>query len=390
MSQYNFDEVIDRKGTDCLKYDFAVQRGQPEGVLPFWIADMDFRVAQPILDELHKRIDHGIFGYSDTGEAYFQALKNWQKKYFDWDIESDWLVKTPGVVPAINVAVRALTEVGDGVLVNRPVYYPFLAAIQNNGRKLVNSPLVLKDGHYEIDFDDLEQKIIDKNVKVAILCSPHNPVGRVWTKEELTKYAKICEKYGVIIIADEIHQDFSYEGHPHTTFATISPYAKDSCIICTAPSKTFNIAGLQCSNIFIPDRAIRELFRKELECFGYDQINLMAIAACQAAYEGGETWLTEVKAYIKGNKDFTRAYLAKHLPEMKLIEPEGTYLLWLDASFYTLDDKELERKIVHDGNLWVDMGTMFGPEGSGFFRFNIACPRATLELGLAQLVKAFK
>lgn len=390
MKLSDLDTVIDRRGTGCLKYDFAVQRGKPADVLPFWVSDMDFKVAEPILDALRKRVDHGIFGYSESGESYFEALKNWQKENYGWDIEPEWLIKTPGVVPAINLAVKALTKEGDGILINRPVYYPFLEAIRKNGRKLVNSPLILKNDHYELDFDDLEAKIKAENVKLALLCSPHNPVGRVWTKEELSRYADICIRNGVKIVADEIHEDFTYPGFTHTTFATISKEAAQNAIICTAPSKTFNIAGLQTSNILIPNPEIRKAFQDALDSFGYDQLNTMGLVACEAAYSYGREWLDTVKEYIRLNVDFTRDYLKENLPKMKLIEPEGTYLLWIDASAYGLSDEDLEHKVVYDCHLWLDMGYIFGPEGNGFLRFNPACPRETLIKGLTLLKEGFE
>jgi len=390
MDTLDLDTIIDRRGTGCLKYDFAVQRGKPADVLPFWVADMDFRVAEPITRALHARVDHGIFGYSEAGSSYFKALADWQKTYFHWTIHPEWLIKTPGVVPAINIAVKALTKPGDGVLLHQPVYYPFLSAIEKNGRRLVNSGLVLKEGHYEIDFDDMERKIEEGGVKLALLCTPHNPVGRVWTKEELTRYAEICLRHDVKIVADEIHQDFTYPGHTHTTFATISREAADNAIICTAPSKTFNIAGLQNSNIFIPNPEIRRAFQEELDAFGYDQLNVMGLVASEAAYREGRPWLEAVKSYLKGNLDFTRSFFKKEMPEMKLIEPEGTYLIWVDASAYGLSNEELAHKILYDCHLWLDMGYIFGKEGEGFLRFNLACPRETLEKGLRQLKEGFE
>lgn len=390
MDTLDLDTIIDRRGTGCLKYDFAVQRGKPADVLPFWVADMDFRVAEPITRALHARVDHGIFGYSEAGSSYFKALADWQKTYFHWTIHPEWLIKTPGVVPAINIAVKALTKPGDGVLLHQPVYYPFLSAIEKNGRRLVNSGLVLKEGHYEIDFDDMERKIEEGGVKLALLCTPHNPVGRVWTKEELTRYAEICLRHDVKIVTDEIHQDFTYPGHTHTNFATISREAADNAIICTAPSKTFNIAGLQNSNIFIPNPEIRRAFQEELDAFGYDQLNVMGLVASEAAYREGRPWLEAVKSYLKGNLDFTRSFFKKEMPEMKLIEPEGTYLIWVDASAYGLSNEELEHKILYDCHLWLDMGYIFGKEGEGFLRFNLACPRETLEKGLRQLKEGFE
>lgn len=389
MNIRDLDTLIDRKGTGCLKYDFAVARGKPADVLPFWVADMDFPVAKPITNALEKRIAHPIFGYSESGASYFEALANWQKTHFHWDIQPEWLIKTPGVVPAIHIAVKALTQPGDGVLIHQPVYYPFLNAILKNGRTLVNSGLVLKNGHYEIDFEDMEKKIIENHVKLALFCTPHNPAGRVWTRNELETYAAICLKHGVKIVADEIHEDFTYPGYTHTAFGTISEEAAQNAIICTAPSKTFNIAGLQNSNILIPSPTIRKAFQEELDSFGYDQLNVMGLVACEAAYRYGEDWLSTVKAYIKENLDFARDFFQKEMPKMKLIEPEGTYLIWVDASAYGLSNEALEHKILYDCHLWLDMGYIFGKEGEGFLRFNLACPRATLQQGLEQLKAGF-
>ena len=390
MERFDFDTVIDRKNTACLKYDFAGEYGVPEDTLPFWIADMDFKVADCITDALRDRVEHGIYGYSDTGISYFRALAGWEKKHFNWDIRPKWLIKTPGVVPAINIAVKALTEENDAVLINQPVYYPFYTAITQNNRKLINSPLILEDGHYEIDFADLEEKIKTHKVKAAILCSPHNPVGRVWTKEELHAYAEICRKYNVTVICDEIHADFVFKGHKHIPFASVSKDAADRSITCTAPSKTFNIAGLQTSNILIPNESIRNKFKAVLDSFGYERPNVMGIIAAEAAYRGGEEWLAAVWEYIENNLAFTKKFLADKLPKMKLIEPEGTYLLWIDCNAYDITDKELENKLLYDAKLWLDMGSMFGPEGNKFFRFNIACPKSVLEKGLDRLAEAFK
>ena len=383
MERFDFDTVIDRKNTSCLKYDFAGEYGVPEDTLPFWIADMDFKVADCITDALRDRVEHGIYGYSDTGVSYFRALAGWEKKHFNWDIRPEWLIKTPGVVPAINIAVKALTKENDAVLINQPVYHPFHAAITQNNRKLINSPLILKDGHYEIDFADLEEKIKTHKVKAAVLCSPHNPVGRVWSKEELRTYAEICRKYNIAVICDEIHADFVFKGHKHIPFASVSKDAADRSVTCTAPSKTFNIAGLQTSNILIPNESIRNKFKAVLDSFGYERPNVMGIIAAEAAYRGGEEWLAAVWEYFENN-------LAGRLPKMKLIEPEGTYLLWIDCNAYDITDKELENKLLYDAKLWLDIGSMFGPEGNKFFRFNIACPKSILEKGLGQLAEAFK
>lgn len=386
----DLNKVIDRKNTYSKKYDCAKENGMPEGLIPFWIADMDFPVAPAITEALQERINHGIYGYSDTNERYFDAVSAWFTNHFHWTPKPEWLVKTPGIVPAINIGVQALTEEGDAILVNRPVYYPFLEAIDHNKRKLINSPLIQKDGHYEMDFEDMERKIVENHVKLAIICTPHNPVGRLWTEKELRTYLDICLKHDVKIIADEIHADFNLPGETHHTFGSLGEDAEQNAIICTAPSKTFNIAGLQISNIWIANKEIREKFLAVETTFGYCEVNIMGIIACEAAYRGGEEWLKEVKAYIADNRKYTEDFLSKYLPKMKLTPAEGLYLLWIDCNAYGLTPKELEEKLVKEAGLWMDMGDMFGEEGNGFFRMNIACPRVTLEQGLKQLYEAFK
>ena len=388
MVDYNFDEVIDRRNTDCLKYDFAVQRGRPKDVLPFWVADMDFPIAQEIEDALVKRCQHGIFGYSEATDGYFAALQNWYLKHFNWQVQRPWLIKTPGVVFALAMAVKAFTEPGDGVLVQQPVYYPFTEVIRDNDREVVNAPLALVNGHYEIDFADLEQKLANPKVKLMFLCSPHNPVGRVWSKEELLKVGDLCLKYNVITVSDEIHSDFVWDDNVHTYFATLGEEYQQNCIVCTAPSKTFNLAGLQVSNIFIPNQKLRRAFRKQIDAAGYSQLNTLGLVACQAAYTYGEEWLTQVKAYIRSNITFVDDYLKQNLPQIKMLPIEGTYLVWLDCSALGMTADEREQWLWHEAKLWLDGGGIFGKEGEAFERINVACPRATLLQGLEQLKAA--
>ena len=388
MVTYDFDEVIDRRNTDCLKYDFAVQRGRPKDVLPFWVADMDFSIAQEIEDALVKRCQHGIFGYSEATDGYFAALQNWYLKHFNWQVQRPWLIKTPGVVFALAMAVKAFTEPGDGVLVQQPVYYPFTEVIRDNDREVVNAPLALVNGHYEINFADLEQKLADPKVKLMFLCSPHNPVGRVWTKEELLKVGDLCLKYNVITVSDEIHSDFVWDDNVHTPFATLGEEYQQNCIVCTAPSKTFNLAGLQVSNIFIPNQKLRRAFRKQIDAAGYSQLNTLGLVACQAAYTYGEEWLTQVKAYIRSNITFVDEYLKQNLPQIKMLPIEGTYLVWLDCSALGMTADEREQWLWHEAKLWLDGGGIFGKEGEAFERINVACPRATLLQGLEQLKAA--
>lgn len=391
---YNFDEVIDRRNTDSLKYDFAARRGMPEDILPLWVADMDFKAPEEVIEALVAKSQHGIFGYSDSREDYFDVLYKWFDDRFDWQIEPNWLVKTPGVVYGVTTAIRALTEAGDGVLIQEPVYYPFKESIEMNNRQVVINELVYEGGKYHIDFHDFEQQIVEKKVKMFVLCSPHNPVGRVWRKEELLQMGDICIKHGVIIVSDEIHADFVYPSHKHYVFADLKESYKDQTITCTAPSKTFNLAALQISNIFIADRRKRHKFRKAIVRGGYSQPNIMGLVACSAAYQYGEPWLEALKAYLKENLDFMRDYLEANIPGAKLVEPEGTYLVWVDVSgvkrFNGLMSKDVDRFIAHDAGVWLDGGTMFGAGGKGFQRFNIACPRATLELALKKIVHALK
>lgn len=388
MAAYDFDSVIDRRNTNSLKYDFAAERGRPSDVLPLWVADMDFRVAQPISDALHRAVDHGIFGYSEVKDAYYRAVAGWFSKHYAWEPKSEWLIKTPGVVFALAMAIRALTKEGEGVLIQTPVYYPFYSVIKDNGRKLVENELRYRNGRYEIDFDDFEAKIRNEQVKLFILCSPHNPIGRVWTTAELQRLGAICERYGVTVISDEIHCDFALSEHPHTVFAKACPNLIERTIICTAPSKTFNLAGLQVSNIWIPSAEIRQKLQKEIDRSGYSQLNTLGLVAAQAAYEGGEEWLTRCKAYLRANLDYLRAFLQEKLPEIKLVEPEGTYFAWLDCSGLGLDKKALNDLVVNKAKLWLDAGHIFGIRAASFQRVVLACPRKTLEQALTQLESA--
>lgn len=388
--KYNFDEIIDRKNSDSLKFDFAKEKGLPEDVLPLWVADMDFKAPPGVIDALQKSVDRGIFGYSDTKDDYYEIVAAWFKKRFDFTYEKEWLIKTPGIVFALANAVRALTEKGDSVIIQPPVYYPFFNVIRNNHRNIIENPLVCKDGKFYIDFEDFEKKIIDNKVKLFILCSPHNPVSRVWTKEELQKLGEICLKHNVYIVADEIHCDFVFEGHKHFIFIDAVPEMKERTIICTAPSKTFNIAGLQISNIFIPSAEIRERYMAEIDVTGFTVPANHGVVACKAAYETGEEWFEQCLSYIKGNFDYLRSFLEENLPEIKLIEPEGTYLAWLDCSGLGLSAEELNDLIINKAKLWLDAGDIFGKASEQYQRIVMACPGATLEKAMNQLKKAIK
>ena len=385
----NFDEIINRKSTSCLKYDFAAERGYPKDILPFWVADMDFRAPVPVIDALKTRADHGIFGYTQIKDDYFNVLQNWFRTRHDWEIERSDLVITPGVVFAVATAIRAFTRHGDAVLIQQPVYYPFANMIRQNERVLVDNPLHLIEGRYMIDFEDFEQKIVEHGVKLFILCSPHNPVGRVWTRAELEQITAICLRHNVIVVADEIHEEFVRSGFRHIPFASLSEEAAAITVTCTSPSKTFNLAGLQISNIFIRDKDLRRRFKEELSRTGYDEPNTLGLAGAKAAYEHGAEWLTQLLAYIEENHTRTKSFLTAHLPKVQIIAPEGTYLLWLDFRAYGLSDQALNEKIIREAHLWLDDGPIFGAGGSGFQRINIACPWSTLEMGLKNLAQAF-
>lgn len=384
----DFDTVPNRRGTNCFKYDFAREMGMPEDVLPLWVADMDFPTAPAVLERLHALAEHGIFGYTGVKDAYFSAVHNWYAQRFGWETQRSWLVTTPGVVFAIAIAIRAFTQKGDAILIQQPVYYPFANKVTENDRQLVVNPLVLKNGRYEMDFADMERKIVDYHVKMLLLCSPHNPVGRVWTKEELLRVGEICQKHGVLVVSDEIHADFTYAGHTHRVFASVKSEFADFTITCTAPSKTFNLAGLQNSNIFIPNRQLRHVYKKELSACGCGGTNCMGMAACQAAYEAGADWLEQLKQYLAGNLAYIRQFLREKLPDIALIEPEGTYLVWLDLRKLGLTEQQQRQLIVQDAKLWLDTGTLFGQGGEGFERINIACPRTTIEQAMQRLEHA--
>lgn len=385
---YDFDQLIDRRNTNSLKFDFAAERGKPADILPLWVADMDFSVPREVQEAIHQAVAHGIFGYSEVKQDYFEVVQSWFKRHFGWETKEDWLIKSPGVVFAITMAVRALTQEGDGVMIQQPVYYPFSETIRLNNRKLVVNSLVYQNNQYSIDFEDFENKIIDNHVKLFLLCNPHNPVGRVWTKEELIHIGEICLKHKVLVVSDEIHCDFTYPGYQHIVFSNINESFAQNTITCTAPSKSFNLAGLQVSNIFIQNEALRKKVKHEMAKSGYSQLNTLGLAACKAAYQFGEPWLMQLRSYLLGNLEYVREFLADQLPMIKLIEPQGTYLIWLDFSALKLTRKELEELIVHKAKLWLDPGHIFGSEGEGFERINIACQRQTLAKALEQLYLA--
>ncbi|WP_408071951.1 MalY/PatB family protein [Butyrivibrio sp. JL13D10] len=388
MGKYDFDRVIERRGTSSLKYDFGMQRMGRTDLLPLWVADMDFALPDEIIGDIKNRVDHGIFGYTDPDEEYNEAVKRWFKDRHNLDIKDEWNTVVPGVVYSIAMAIRAVTYEGDSVIIQEPVYYPFKETILLNKRKCINNQLVYKNGHYEIDFDDFEKKIKEHNVKLFLLCSPHNPVGRVWTREELTRLGDICLKHNVTIFADEIHSDFIYPGYKHISFLSLGEKYLKSLMVGTSPSKTFNIAGLQVANILIPHKTLRDEFRRENEAAGYSQPNVLGLTATISCFNKGRKWVDELKEYLKGNLDYIRDYLKENIPEVKLIEPEGTYLIWLDFSEVTGDYHDLKHLIVEEAKLWLDAGIIFGRETALFERINIAASRVVIKTAMESLERA--
>ena len=387
----DFDRVVSRKNTRCLKYDFAARRGYPEDVLPLWVADMDFRTSSYVEGALEGLTRHNIYGYSNTqpGDGFFESVSGWMKRRHGWNVDPSWHVKTPGVCFAIATAIRAFTEPGDAVLIQQPVYYPFSSLIRKNGRRRVSSDLVQDgDGNWRIDFDDFERKIAENDVKMFILCSPHNPVGRAWSAGELARIGRICAEHRVLVFSDEIHADFTWNGE-HRVFQETDASFRNFTVTATSPSKTFNLAGLQQSNIFIPDSELRRRFEQELERTGYDEPTVFGIAAAQAAYEHGDEWYGAMKAYVAENIGFADRFIRECLPGIRMNKPEGTYLIWLDFRDTGLDASELDDRIIHRARLWLDSGAIFGKPGEGFQRINTACPRSVLREALERLEKAF-
>lgn len=375
----DFDSIIERKNTRSLKYDFAKAYGMPEGLLPLWVADMDFKTSSYIEDALVERAREGVFGYSEVQTPYFEIVRDWMVRHHDWQPKEDWLVKTPGVVTALAMAVKAYTEPGDAVLIQLPVYYPFSEVITDNGRQVVSNTLYRgEDNRYHIDFEDFERQIVEHKIKLFFLCSPHNPVGRVWTAEELIRLGDICLAHGVIVVSDEIHHDFIFQGS-HSVFAGLKKEYEEISIICTSPSKTFNLATMVMSNIFIPNRDLRKRFRKQLDAAGISQLGVMGLVACETAYSKGEEWYQAMLSYVRGNIEFVRDYVAQNLPGVTMTEHEGTYLVWLDFSGTGLSVEALDNLIIHKAKLWLDSGKIFGECGSGFQRINVACPRSVLK-----------
>ncbi len=385
--RYNFDEEIDRHGTNSRKWEDMREMFGRNDLFPMWIADMDFRTPPEIVEAIKKRADHGIFGYTFRPESFYDSIIKWMKTRHGIDVEREWIVDGAGVVSTLTVAVLSYTNPGDEIIVQPPVYYPFFRIIQNNGRIIVNNPLKLENRKYTMDFEDLERKIT-KRTKMLILCSPHNPVGRVWKMEELEMLGKICQKHGIIIASDEIHSDFVYSPNVHTSILSTS--FKDSTLTFIAPNKTFNLAGIPSSVVIIPNKRIRDRFAVTSENFELETSNIFSIVATETAYTYGSEWLDELLIYLKGNFDLVETFLKERIPQARLITPEGTYLGWIDFRNLGLSDGELYNLITERAKVALDDGNLFGIGGSGFQRMNVAMPRNMLLKGLERLEKALR
>lgn len=375
--KYDFDKTIDRRATNSYKWDSA-----PEGVLPMWVADMDFRTAPAIIDALQKRVAHGIFGYTRVPDAYYDAVTSWFSRRHGWDIDREWIIYTSGVVPAVSAVIKALTVPGDKVIVQTPVYNCFFSSIRNNGCEIVSNPLRLTADTYKMDFDALERCAADPRAKVMLLCNPHNPAGRVWTPDELTRLGNICLRNGVTVVADEIHCELVYQGFKYTPFASLSDAFLHRSVTCVSPSKAFNIAGLQIANIVAFDNDLRSRIDKAININEVCDVNPFGVAATIAAYNEGEEWLNQLVDYLHGNYEAMAEFCRRELAEFPITRLEGTYLVWMDCSSLGMSSDALEHALLDDARLWLNAGTMYGAEGEGYMRWNIACPRSVMLDGL--------
>lgn len=386
---YNYDEVIERKGTHCIKWDYLEEFFGSEDILPMWVADMDFLSPSPVIDAVKGRAAHGVYGYTRTPDSLYESLIEWMGNRHGWNIEKDWILLSPGVVPSINFAVMALTNPDDRIIIQPPVYPPFYNAVINNGRCLVKNPLKIKEGCYAMDFDNLEKEL-SRNAKMVIFSNPHNPVGRVWSRDELMKFGELCLKYNAIIISDEIHCDIIYGNSKHIPIASLSKELAQNTITCTAPSKTFNIAGLSTSSVIIPNQLLCNKFSNFISRLEINSGNIFGLTACEAAYRYGGEWLDGLISYLGGNIDFILRYLENKIPRIKASRPEGTYLMWLDCRELNLKHEELKEFMIKEAKVGLNDGTEYGVEGEGYMRLNFACPRSVLEEGLRRIENAVK
>lgn len=384
---YDFDTIVPREHTDCVKYDLRKETFDKEDVIPMWVADMDFETPEFITRAVSERASHPIYGYTVMSEAYYDAVIKWVQTRHKWDILKEWIHFAPGVVPGVNFTIHAFTEKGDGIIIQPPVYFPFADSIKQNGRKVLENQLIFKEGRYTIDFDDLEAKA--REAKMILLSSPHNPVGRCWNREELQKLGDICIRNNVIIISDEIHNDLIIPGYHHIPTATLSEDIANMTVTCIAPSKTFNIAGLATSSIIIQNEELREKFRKFTEQIHVSRGNIFGYTASVAAYQNGDSWVDQLMQYVNRNFEFLASFLESELPQIGIAEMEATYLAWIDFGKTGLSDKEIIRKLIFEAGLGLSPGTIFGQGGQGFQRMNLAAPFKTIETACEKLKKAF-
>jgi cysteine-S-conjugate beta-lyase len=384
---YDFETVIDRRNTSCLKWDASRIFGHGEDELPLWVADMDFRTVPEAIEALTEKVKFGIYGYSLAPKEYYDAVASWFEKHHGWRPERSWAIHTPGVVFALATAIRSYTQPGDAIVVQPPVYYPFRLMIQENGRRMVINPLRYEQGSYTMDFEGFERTLKETGAKLFILCNPHNPVGRAWTEEELRRIGEICLANDVLVVSDEIHADFARPGHKHVSFATLGNRFANNAVVCTSPSKTFNLAGLQISNIFIPNKTLHDAFKRTLSRTGYDEPSMVGAVAAQACYEHGEEWLRQLKAKLNQNYQVLEQAISE-IQGMHLVPLESTYLPWIDCNGLGMSDAELKEFVEKKAKLWLDLGTMFGKEGSGFIRMNLATPTANIEEACSRLANA--
>lgn len=384
---YNFNEIVDRSNNFSSKWSEMEKKYGTNDLLPMWVADMDFKAAPCIIDSLKNRLEQEIYGYTTRPDSYNESIVNWLDRRHNWKIKSEWLIYSPGVIPAISLLINELTKANDKIMIQEPVYSPFNSVVKNNNRELIISPLQkLENGNYIMDYEDIENKI--KDVKLFILCNPHNPVGRVWTKDELKKLGDICLKHNVKIISDEIHSDIILKKHKHIPMASISKEFEKNTITCMAPTKTFNIAGLQSSYVILPDEKYYKLLDDAFTRIDIKRNNCFSLVATEASYNNGESWLESFLEYLESNIDFAIKYINENMPKLKVRKPEGTYLLWVDFSALGLSDEELESVLVQKGKVALNQGNSFGIGGSGYQRINLACPRSMLEEALIRIKNA--
>ena len=389
MKKYDFDTIIDRNNTNSIKWDYCERYLSCKDLWPMWVADMDFRVPDEITDAMQRVLDRGIFGYSGVPQSYYDVVIAWMQKRHNWQVNKEWIAFSPGVIPAIHLLVQAFSSPGDQVILQTPVYYPFFDAVKCNGREVLDNPLRLEKGQYYMDLADLESKISTRT-KMVILCNPQNPVSRVWKEEELRRLGELCLKHNILVIADEIHGDIVYSGFRHIPFASLSQEFANNCVVCTAASKTFNLPGLQTSNIIIPNPELKKRFTEKLRACGLQSPNMFGIAATEAAYLYGEPWLTQLLEYLEGNINFLIDYAAGNIPGLKVIQPQGTYLAWLDFRGCGIPQERLINFAREEAKVGLEPGFIFGCKEQGFERMNMACPRSTLAEGLSRIAKAVK